>query len=293
MSSTRPVTRITTCVLPCAGHGTRCLPATKEIPKELLPLVDKPIVQYGVEEAVASGMDRVVIVTSRAKDTIVDHFDRNYGLEESLRSRGKTDMLARVENATNLADVISVRQKKIAGLGHAVLSARGAVGDAPFAVVLPDDVIVADRPVLDQMHDVWLETQRPVVALMEVSLEETSRYGVIAGEQVSERVYRIDEMIEKPQENPPSTLAIIGRYLLPPTIFDALEGTGPGAGGEIQLTDAIGQLIRDGGAYGLVFEGKRYDAGERLGWLEANVAFGLRHPEIGASLRKRLRALFE
>lgn len=287
------MSEIITCVLPCAGHGTRCLPATKEIPKELLPLVDKPIVQYGVEEAVASGMNRIVIVTSRAKDTIVDHFDRNYGLEESLRTRGKSEMLARVEEATNLAEVISVRQKKIAGLGHAVLTARSAVGDAPFAVVLPDDVIVSQRPVLEQMHDVWKQKQRPVVALMRVADDQTSRYGIIGGEEVGDGLYRIDEMIEKPASNPPSNLAIIGRYLLPPSIFEALEDTRVGAGGEIQLTDAIRSEIGNGGVYGLVFEGVRYDAGERLGWLEANVALGLRHPELGPLFRERLRAFIE
>lgn len=282
---------ILTCVLPCAGHGTRCLPATKEIPKELLPLVDKPIVQYGVEEAVDSGMDRVVIVTSRAKDTIVDHFDRNYGLEESLRSRGKDEMLKRVEHATNLANVVSVRQKKISGLGHAVLTARDAVGDAPFAVLLPDDVIVAERPVLAQMHDVWREYGRPVVALMEVPEDQTSRYGVIRGERVRDGLYRIDDMVEKPQTDPPSNLAIIGRYLLSPSIFTALEGTGVGAGGEIQLTDAIRSEIANGGVYGLVFEGTRYDAGERLGWLVANLAFGLRHPELADDLREKIAPL--
>jgi UTP--glucose-1-phosphate uridylyltransferase len=281
-----------TCVFPCAGFGTRFFPATKVIPKEMLPLVDKPILQYGIEEALASGLDKLVIVTSKGKDTILDHFDYTVELERSLRGRQKLDLLTEVETVSRMADLIAVRQKEALGLGHAVLQARDAVGDQPFAVLLPDDVILAEEPALQQMRRVFEETGRPVVALMEVSEEETSRYGIVAGTKSGDRRFRISDMVEKPKINPPSRYAIIGRYILPAEIFPLLQKTERGAGGEIQLTDALRELVRDGDFYGYVFKGKRYDAGEKLGYLKATVDYALKHPALGAEFRAHLKGLF-
>jgi UTP--glucose-1-phosphate uridylyltransferase len=283
------MTTLRTCVFPCAGFGTRFFPATKVIPKEMLPLVDKPILQYGIEEARDSGMDKLVIVTSKGKDTILDHFDRTAELERSLRERGKDELLAEVDAVSRMVDLISVRQKEALGLGHAVLSARDAVGNEPFAVLLPDDVILAELPCLLQMRRVFEDTGRPVVALMEVSEEETSRYGVVAGELVTDRRFKVTDMVEKPKSDPPSRYAIIGRYILPPDIFPLLEKTQHGAGGEIQLTDALRELVQSGEFYGYVFEGTRYDAGEKIGYLKATVDYALRHPRLGREFREYLK----
>ena len=282
-----------TCVFPCAGFGTRFFPATKVIPKEMLPLVDKPILQYGIEEARDSGLDKLIIVTSKGKDTILDHFDRTAELERSLNERGKFDLLAEVDTVSRMVDLISVRQKEALGLGHAVLTARDAVGNEPFAVVLPDDVILANEPCLLQMRRVFEETGRPVIALMEVSQEETSRYGIVAGELVGTRKFRVTDMVEKPKSKAPSRYAIIGRYILPPEIFPILERTERGAGGEIQLTDALRELVRQGDFYGYVFDGRRYDAGEKLGYLKATVDYALRHPQLGADFRAYLESVLD
>jgi len=288
----RDVDRLRTCVFPCAGFGTRFFPATKVIPKEMLPLVDKPILQYGIEEARDSGFEKLIIVNSKGKDSILDHFDRSTELERSLLERGKTELLAEVQAVSNMVDLITVRQKEALGLGHAVLQARDAVGRHPFAVVLPDDVILADEPCLLQMRHVFEETGRPVVALMEVSDEETARYGIAGGELIGGGRFKINEMVEKPKINPPSNYAIIGRYILPPEIFSILEQTERGAGGEIQLTDALRELLRAGDFYGLVFEGKRYDAGEKLGYLKATVDYALKHPALADEFRAYLESLF-
>jgi len=279
-----------TCVFPCAGFGTRFFPATKVIPKEMLPLVDKPILQYGIEEARDSGLDKLIIVTSKGKDTILDHFDRTAELERSLNERGKFDLLAEVDTVSRMVDLISVRQKEALGLGHAVLTARDAVGNEPFAVLLPDDVILAEEACLAQMRRVFEETGRPVVALMEVPADQTSRYGIVAGEMTGNRRFRVTDMIEKPKANAPSRYAIIGRYILPPSVFAHLEKTPRGAGGEIQLTDALRKLVADGDFYGYVFEGRRYDAGEKLGYLKATVDYALRHPALGAEFRAYLES---
>ena len=281
-----------TSVFPCAGFGTRFFPATKVIPKEMLPLVDKPILQYGIEEARDSGLDKLIIVTSKGKDSILDHFDKTAELEQSLRDRNKTDLLSEVEAVSHMVDLISVRQKEALGLGHAVLSARDAVGDEPFAVVLPDDVILADEPCLLQMRRVYEETGRPVVALMEVAESETSRYGIVGGQMVGERRFLVRDMVEKPKSAPPSRYAIIGRYILPPEIFPLLAKTERGAGGEIQLTDALRGLVEQGDFYGYVFEGRRYDAGEKLGYLKATVDYALRHPLLREEFGSYLRGLF-
>ena len=251
-----------TCLFPCAGLGTRIFPAAKAIPKEMLPLVDKPILEYGIEEALGSGLDRLIVVTPKGKDAILDHLD---GI-----------------------DVISVRQKGALGLGAAILRARHAVGDEPFAVALPDDVILAEEPCLKQMRRVFEQVRAPVVALMEVPAEETSRYAVAAGEIVGERLFRVRDIVEKPKSNPPSRYAIVGRYILPPEIFPILETTA--GGGELQLTDA---LRRSGGVYGCIFEGTRYDAGEKLGYLKATVDYALRHDALGEAFAEVLRSALE
>ncbi|HJW93560.1 MAG TPA: UTP--glucose-1-phosphate uridylyltransferase GalU [Thermoanaerobaculia bacterium] len=282
-----------TCLFPCAGFGTRFFPATKVIPKEMLPLVDKPILQYGIEEARDSGLDKLIIVTSKGKETILDHFDRTAELERSLNERGKIDLLAEVDTVSRMVDLISVRQKEALGLGHAVLVAKDAVGNEPFAVLLPDDVILADEPCLKQMRRVFEETGRPVVALMEVPADETSRYGIVAGEMAGNRRFRISDMVEKPKSSAPSRYAIIGRYILPPSIFPHLERTQRGAGGEIQLTDALRKLVSEGEFYGYVFEGRRYDAGEKLGYLKATVDYALRHPALSAEFRAYLESRIE
>ncbi len=280
-----------TCVFPCAGFGTRFFPATKVIPKEMLPLVDKPILQYGIEEARDSGFDKLIIVTSKGKDSILDHFDRTTELERSLRERQKFDLLSEVENVSSMVDLIAVRQKEALGLGHAVSIACDAVGDQPFAVVLPDDVILADEPCLLQMRRVFEETGRPVVALMEVPPEETSRYGIVAGAAMRGRRFKITDMVEKPKGRAPSQYAIIGRYILPPEIFPLLQKTGRGAGGEIQLTDAMRQLVQRGDFYGYIFEGRRYDAGEKIGYLKATVDYALRHPALSGEFHAYLKSL--
>src|SRR5205823_7070456 len=287
------MTALRTCVFPCAGFGTRFFPATKVIPKEMLPLVDKPILQYGIEEARDSGFEKLIIVNSKGKDSILDHFDRSTELERSLQERGKTELLAEVQAVSNMVDLITVRQKEALGLGHAVMQARDAVGNHPFAVMLPDDVILADEPCLLQMRHVFEETGRPVVALMEVSAEETSRYGIVGGKKLGGRRFHITDMVEKPKINPPSRYAIIGRYILPPEIFGVLTKTERGAGGEIQLTDALRELLRAGDFYGYVFEGKRYDAGEKLGYLKATVDYALRHPTLGRDFRGYLDSIRE
>jgi len=286
------MTRLRTCVFPCAGFGTRFFPATKVIPKEMLPLVDKPILQYGIEEARDSGMDKLVIITSKGKESILDHFDRSSGLERQLRERGRNDLLAEVEAAGKMVDLISIRQKDALGLGHAVLMAKDTVVNEPFSVLLPDDVILADEPCLLQMRRVFEETGRPVVALMEVPASETSRYGIVAGQLQGKRRFKITDMVEKPKIKPPSHYAIIGRYILPPDIFPLLRKTERGAGGEIQLTDALRELVRQGDFYGHVFEGRRYDAGEKLGYLKATVDFALQRPDLGTEFRAHLQGLF-
>jgi UTP--glucose-1-phosphate uridylyltransferase len=282
-----------TCVIPCAGYGTRFLPATKVIPKEMLPLVDKPVIQYGVEEALASGLDRIIIVTSRGKEAILDHFDKTIELEAALGARGKNDLLREVEAVSKMIQVIAVRQKEALGLGHAVLMAADVVGNEPFAVLLPDDVILANPPCLKQMLDVYRDVQKPVVALMEVPASDTSRYGVVAGSPLPGRRFRITDMVEKPKSNPPSNFAIIGRYLLPPEIFGILRQTGKGAGGEIQITDALRELSRSDEFYGSVFQGKRYDAGEKLGYLAATVDYALQHPVLKNDFRAYLERVLE
>ncbi len=286
--------RVRKAVFPAAGWGTRFLPATKAQPKEMLPLVDKPVIQYAVEEAVAAGIEQVIIVTSSQKRAIEDHFDIDFELEQLLEQRGDIDMLRQIRHISDLADIAYVRQKEQLGLGHAVLVAKEIVGHEPFAVILSDDVVVSERPCIGQLIHAYTQTHSSVVAVMEVPPEETSRYGGIAGEQADgdDRLYRMTDIVEKPKpENAPSNLAVIGRYVLTPKIFEKLEQTPRGAGGEIQLTDAIEALMQEQDVYGYAFEGVRYDAGTSMGWLKASVELALERPDIGGEFREYLRGL--
>ena len=287
--------RVRKAVFPAAGWGTRFLPATKAQPKEMLPLVDKPVIQYAVEEAVAAGIEQVIIVTSSQKRAIEDHFDTNYELEHLLEERGEIELLRQMRHITDLAQIAYVRQKEQLGLGHAVLMAKELVGHEPFAVILSDDVVVGERPCIGQLIHAYNQTRSSVVAVMEVPAEETSRYGVIGGERVEGgdgRLWRMDRVVEKPEPgSAPSNLAIIGRYVLTPKIFDKLEQTARGAGGEIQLTDAIQALMEEQAIYGYEFEGTRYDAGTTMGWLKASVELALARPDLGEEFGAYLRGL--
>ena len=282
-------------VFPAAGLGTRFLPATKAQPKEMLPLVDKPIIQYAVEEAVAAGIEQVIFVTSSQKRAIEDHFDINYELEHLLEERGEIERLRQIRRISDLAQIAYVRQKEQLGLGHAVLMAKELVGHEPFAVILSDDVVVGERPCIGQLVHAYAQTSSSVVAVMEVPHAETSRYGVIGGQRVDGgdgRLWKIDRVVEKPAPGEaPSNLAIVGRYVLTPKIFDKLEQTTRGAGGEIQLTDAIQALMEEQAVYGYEFEGTRYDAGTTMGWLKASVELALARPDLGKEFGAYLRGL--
>ncbi len=278
-------------VIPAAGLGTRFLPATKAVPKELLPIVDTPTIQYIVEEAVAAGVRDVILVCARGKDSIVDHFDIAAELEANLERTGKTALRQEMRRIAQMARVVTVRQQEPLGLGHAVLCAKALVGDEPFVVMLGDDIIDARVPATRQLADCWEKHGMGTIALMEVPPEETSMYGIAAGTAIDARTTRIDRLVEKPKQNPPSNLAVIGRYVLPPRIFELLEQVKPGVGGEIQLTDALAMLAREEGLLGYRFEGQRYDAGDRLGYLKANFAYAMKRPELAGPLRQYLQEL--
>ncbi len=289
--------RVRKAVFPAAGWGTRFLPATKAQPKEMLPLVDKPVIQYAVEEAVSAGIEQVIIVTSSQKRAIEDHFDLSYELEVLLEAKGDIEMLRRVRHIGELAQISYVRQREQLGLGHAVLVARDLVGPEPFAVVLSDDVILAPRPAIGQLMNVYQQVHSSVIAVMEVPPDATRHYGVIEGEAVGEavdsgRLFRIRNVVEKPAPGTaPSNLAIVGRYILTPKIFDKLEQVPHGAGGEIQLTDGLQALMDEQEVYGYAFEGVRYDAGTPLGWLQASVELALERPELNPEFRTYIREL--
>ncbi len=281
-------------VFPAGGLGTRFLPATKVIPKEMLALVDKPIIQYGVEEAIASGIEHIIIVTGRGKGAIEDHFDHSFELDATLERKGKTELLAVSRGVSSLARISYVRQKEPLGLGHAVLCAKNLVGDEPFAVILPDDVIESESPCLKQIIDLFDERGGSVLATQTVEGEGISAYGVLAGEQDTEnwRVFNCTGMVEKPKfADAPSKQAIVGRYVLTPLIFELLEKTPPGAGGEIQLTDGIKALLKLEKVFGYTCEGKRYDAGDKLGMLQATVEFALKRDDLGPQFRAYLKAM--
>lgn len=284
--------KIRKAVFPAAGLGTRFLPATKSMPKEMLPLVDKPLIQYVIEEAVASGIESVIIVTGRGKTAMEDHFDVAFELERLLDERGKTDELKDVRAISEMARVHYVRQREALGLGHAVLQARDFVEGEPFAVLLADDIVDAETPALKQMMRAYEEFDAPVVGTMQVEGEAISRFGVIDAEEIRDGVFRIRDMVEKPPfEEAPSDLAIIGRYILTPDIFDEIERTPRGAGGEIQITDAMRSLLKRRPFYAVRFEGVRHDAGDKLGFLIATVEFALKRPDLAPQLKDYLRSL--
>ena len=284
--------RVRKAVFPAAGLGTRFLPATKASPKEMLPLVDKPLIQYVVEEAVASGIESVIIVTGRGKSAIEDHFDVSFELEKLLEERGKKEELKAMQAISALARISYVRQREALGLGHAVLQARDLVGDEPFAVMLSDDIIDAETPALKQLLDVYEKYDAPVLGTMQVEGEAISRFGALAVEEVEDAVYKIKDMVEKPPfKDAPSDLAIIGRYVLTPDIFDEIEKTRPGAIGEIQITDAMRSLLKKRPFYAVRFKGTRYDAGDKLGFLIATVEYGLKHEELALEFSQYLKSL--
>jgi UTP--glucose-1-phosphate uridylyltransferase len=277
-------------VFPVAGLGTRFLPATKASPKEMLALIDKPLVQYVVEEAVAAGIEQIVFVTGRSKRAIEDHFDISFELEALLYDKGKDRELSQVREIAEMVNIYYVRQKQALGLGHAILCAREFIGNEPFAVLLGDDIIDAERPCLGQLMEIYRKYRGSVLALEEVAMESISSYGCVRANPISERVYEVTDLVEKPKrEEAPSNLAIIGRYILTPEIFPILERLTPGAGGEIQLTDAIRLLSKDEAIYGCRFEGLRHDCGDKLGFLKATVDLALKRPEFNHAFEEYLR----
>lgn len=284
--------KIRKAVFPAAGLGTRFLPATKASPKEMLPLVDKPLIQYSVEEAVASGIESILIVTGREKTSIENHFDISFELEQILQEKNKIEMFDQVRAISNIANVNYTRQKQALGLGHAILQAKDFIGNEPFAVLLADDVVDAEIPALKQLIDVYEKYDAPVIATMQVDGEAISRFGVIDAEEVEENIYKIKDMVEKPAfSDAPSDLAIIGRYILTPDIFPAIENTRKGAGGEIQITDAMKDLLNKRDFYAVKLDGTRHDAGDKLGFLIATVEFALKRDDLGADFRNYLKTL--
>ena len=279
-------------IIPAAGLGVRFLPATKAQPKEMLPIVDKPTIQYIVEEAIESGIDEILIITGRNKRAIEDHFDRSLELEVQLREKGKTALLELVQDIGQLADLYYIRQKEPLGLGHAIYCARQFIGNEPFAVLLGDDIVRSWVPCLKQLMDLYEEVQSSIIAVMEVPKEDVSKYGILDAVQERTGVYRINDLVEKPSaEKAPSRLAVMGRYIIDPRIFSILSETNPGAGGEIQLTDALRVLCREQPMYGLAFKGKRYDVGDKLGYLQATVEFALAQPNLAAGFREYLQSI--
>ena len=284
---------IRTAVFPVAGRGTRFLPATKASPKEMLPIVDKPLIQYAAEEALAAGARKLVFITGSSKRAIEDHFDSDHELEEALEAQGKVDLLQALKDIVpSWASCIYIRQPSPLGLGHAVWCARPVVGDEPFFVHLADDLIDAKTPCLRQMAEVHAERGGSVLGVEQVPASETDKYGIVATDPSEGRVSKVNKIVEKPRpQNAPSTLAVVGRYLLSPSIFDKLERTGRGAGGEIQLTDGIADLLAEESVYAYQFEGKRYDCGSKIGYLQATVEFGLKHESLGTKFREYLLGL--
>ncbi len=277
-------------VIPVAGLGTRFLPASKAIPKEMLTIVDRPTIQYIVEEVVASGIDQVILVTREGKSAIENHFDYNFELDTLLRENNKDVLCEELCNLSNLIDIVSVRQKQPLGLGHAILATKNVVGNEPFVVVLGDDLVLSDKPCCQQMLDLFEKTNESIIAVQKVPHEETSHYGIVEGRPEGERTYRVEKLIEKPGPGTTeSNMAIIGRYILQPDIFELLEQTTPGHGGEIQLTDALQALANKRPMYAYEFIGTRYDAGDKLGYLKAIVAYALRHPALSDEFARHLK----
>lgn len=283
--------KIRKALIPAAGFGTRFLPATKSQPKEMLSVVDKPLIQYGVEEAVQSGIESIGIVISRGKSSIEDYFDRSPELEQFLEEKGKSDFLEQVRRIASLAEFCYIRQKKALGLGHAILMGESYIGQEPFAVLLPDDIFDCPTPCTKQLIDAYSELGASIIVLGRVDEEGTKKYGIVKPKQISERVFKVEDMIEKPgPERAFSDLGILGRYVFHPDIFEAIKKTDPDKGGEIQITDAIKILLETKPVYGYLFEGKRYDAGDKLGFLEASIDLALKRPEFGKKLREYLKS---
>ena len=279
-------------VFPAAGLGTRFLPATKASPKEMLPLVDKPLIQYSVEEAVASGCDSILIITGREKASIENHFDISFELEQLLKEKGKDELFEQVRAISDIAKITYTRQKQALGLGHAIYQAKEFAGGDPFAALLADDLVDAEKPALRQMIEVFEKYNAPVIATMQVEGEAISRFGVIDANEVEPGVFKINDMIEKPAyADAPSDLAIIGRYIFTPDIFDAIDRTTPGAGGEIQITDAMRILLKERPFYAVKLEGVRHDAGDKLGFLIATVEYALKREDLGDGFREYLRSI--
>jgi len=279
-------------VIPAAGFGTRFLPATKSQPKEMLNVVDKPLIQYSVEEAVLSGIESIAVITSRGKSSMEDYFDRSPELEQFLEEKGKIDLLEEIKRISSLAEFYFVRQKKALGLGHAILQAENYVGREPFAVLLPDDIFECSKPCIKQLIDVYSELKASVIVLGRVDEEGTKKYGIIKPKQISERIFQVEDMVEKPgPEKAFSDLGILGRYVFSTEIFDAIKKTEPDKRGEIQITDAIRLLLETQPVYGYLFEGKRYDAGDKLGFIEATIDLALKRPEFSQRLREYLKKL--
>jgi len=279
-------------VIPAAGLGIRFLPATKAQPKEMLPVVDKPAIQYVVEEAVASGMTDIIMITGRGKRAIEDHFDKSYELEHKLRESGNSEALAEVQRIASMADIFYIRQKEQLGLGHAILCAKKHVGNEPFAVMLGDDIVVNERPCIGQLVEAFEQVKSSVVGVEQVPKSRIQRYGVIKGKRFKDDLYKVEDLVEKPTpEEAPSDLAIIGRYVFQPEIFSFLEKIGPGKGGEYQLTDAMRLLCRKNGLYGLKFKGRRYDIGSKADWVRATIELSLERSDLAAELRAALGSI--
>lgn len=284
--------RVKKAVIPAAGLGTRFLPATKAQPKEMLPIVDKPTIQYIIEEAVHSGIEDIIIITGRSKRAIEDHFDKSYELEEELKKHHKEDLLELTQEISNMVNLYYVRQKEPRGLGHAIGCAKTFIGNEPFAVLLGDDIVDAETPCLKQMIDVFNDCQTSVLGVQTVRPEDVSKYGIVAGKQVGDRLYQVDDLVEKPKKDEaPSNVAILGRYIITPEIFDCLAHTQPGAGGEIQLTDALNMLAGQQAMYAYDFIGRRYDVGNKQGFLEATVEFALKRPDLRADFLNYLKGI--
>ena len=281
-------------VIPAAGLGTRFLPATKAQPKEMLPIVDTPAIQYIVEEAVKSGIEDIIIITGKHKKSIADHFDRNIELEMALKEKGKNDLLEIVEDISSLIDIHYVRQKEAKGLGHAIYCARTFIGNDPFAVLLGDDIVVSDKPVIQQMSEIYEKEEKPLIGAQKVPHEDISKYGVVKYDDFDDRVYEVEDLVEKPPAaEAPSDLAIMGRYIITPDIFELLENTEPGKGGEIQLTDALNELAHKRDVQAYEFEGKRFDVGNKLGFLKATVEFALERKELKDEFSEYLKEIIK
>ena len=286
--------KIRKAIIPAAGLGTRFLPATKAQPKEMLPIVDKPTIQYIVEEAINSGIEDIIIVTGRSKRSIEDHFDKSFELEKTLEEAEKFDLLKIARDVSDIANIYYIRQKEPKGLGHAVLAAKSFIGNEPFAVMLGDDVVASQTPCLKQLINCYDKYKASVIGVQKVDWEEVNKYGIIKGENIEERIYRVKDMVEKPKkEAAPSNIAILGRYIITPRVFDFLETQTPGAGGEIQLTDALEKLAQEEEMYAFDFRGKRYDVGNKMGFLSATVEFALRRDDLKVEMKDYLEYLIK